>query len=147
MKIAIGSDHAGYEYKEQIKEYLNSQYEVIDCGTHMPKSCDYPDFAKEVSTSVSNGESDFGILICGTGIGMSISSNKINGCRAALCAEPVSAKLSRKHNNANVLCFGARIIGIEMAKEITSIFLNTDFEGGRHEKRVKKFMEFENEKA
>jgi len=146
MKIAIGSDHAGFEYKEQIKEFLTEEHSVTDCGTTMPKSCDYPDFAKAVSRLVAKKEVDLGILICGTGIGMSISSNKIDGCRAALCTEPVSAALSRRHNDANILCFGARIIGIEIAKKTVIAFLNSSFEGGRHQKRVQKFMEFENEK-
>jgi len=146
MKIAIGSDHAGYEYKEQIIEYLSPKFSITDFGTKMPISCDYPDFAKKVSLSVKSGEFDFGILICGTGIGMSITANKVKGCRAALCTEPVSASLARKHNNANILCLGARIIGIEMAKKTADSFLQTGFEGGRHSNRVQKIMEIENEK-
>lgn len=139
MKIAIAADHGGYELKTQILKYLNEAgHEVTDFGTNSPTSVDYPDYAFMVANAVADNSHEFGILICGTGIGMSIAANKVKGIRCALCSEPVSAKLTRQHNNANVLAMGARIIGIEMAKAIVDAFLNGIFEGGRHENRVNK---------
>ncbi len=137
MKIAIGCDHAGYKLKEEVKGFL-TEHEVIDLGTNSEESVDYPDFGKAVGRAVAGGEADYGIVICGSGIGISIAANKVDGIRCALCSEPLSAKLSRLHNNANVLAMGARLIGVEMAKEITQVFLSTEFEGGRHERRVNK---------
>ncbi|MCS7083921.1 MAG: ribose 5-phosphate isomerase B [Aquificaceae bacterium] len=137
MRIAIGSDHAGFELKEFIKKsLLSAGYEILDFGTNSCNPVDYPVFAKKVCLSVINQETTAGILICGTGIGMSISANKIKGIRAALCSEELSARLSRLHNNANVLCLGARIIGTELALSIVKAWLSTPFEGGRHQKRV-----------
>ena len=143
--IAIGSDHAGYELKEKIKEYLNdNDINYIDFGTNSTDSCDYPDFAERVSMYVSKNENSQGILVCGSGIGVSIVAHKIKHVRAALCYSSECAELSRKHNNANVLCLGARFIDFETAKEIIKSFLNTDFEGGRHLNRVNKIKAIEN---
>ncbi|MEN3033434.1 MAG: ribose 5-phosphate isomerase B [Aquificaceae bacterium] len=137
MIISIGADHAGFELKELIKKALSSEnYKVIDFGTVSQQPVDYPVFARKVCQSVVSQESNFGILICGTGIGMSISANKIRGIRAALCSEEVSARLSRLHNDANVLCLGARILGSELALSIVKTWLNTPFEGGRHQRRI-----------
>lgn len=142
MKIAMGSDHAGFKLKEEIKKYLQeNNYEIIDCGTHSENRCDYPDYGHKVGKTVSSKEADYGIVICGSGIGISIACNKVKGIRAALCSEPLSAKLSRNHNNSNVLAMGARLIGLDMAKEIVNVFLNSEFEGGRHIDRVNKIEE------
>lgn len=144
MRIAIGSDHAAFEMKEKIVEYLQKKnIEVINCGTHSIESVDYPDYAKKVSKKIVEKECDLGILLCGTGIGMSIAANKIKGIRAALCMFPDMAVYARKHNNANVLVLAGRLTGIELAKWIVDAFLNTDFEGGRHERRVRKIEELE----
>ncbi len=138
MKLAIGADHAGYYLKEQIKEFLkNKNIDFKDYGTFKIESCDYPEYAYKVGQAVVNGEADLGILICGTGIGMSITANKIKGIRAALVYDEQTAKLSRQHNDANVLCMGGRLTPEEEAKKIVDIWLNTSFEGGRHEKRIK----------
>ena len=137
MKISIGSDHAGYKLKELLKDYLVEEgYEVLDKGTNSTESVDYPDFGHAVGKSVSSGEADFGVVVCGSGIGISLAANKVPGVRAALCSEPLSAELSRKHNDANVVSVGARLIGLDMAKKILDTFLNTEFEAGRHERRV-----------
>ncbi len=137
MIIAVGSDHAGYHLKEKIKNYLlENKYQVLDFGTHSEDSTDYPNFAREVSLAVQKGEAQKGILICGTGIGMSIVANKFKGIRAALCLNEYMARMSRKHNDANVLCLGDRIIGEDLAIAIVDAWLNTEFEGGRHERRV-----------
>ncbi|MBO8160556.1 MAG: ribose 5-phosphate isomerase B [Thermosipho sp. (in: Bacteria)] len=144
MKFAIGSDHAGFELKEKLKKYLTSKnIEVIDVGTNSTESVDYPDFAEKVGKLINNKEVDFGILICGTGIGMSIAANKIKGIRAALCTIPEMAALSRKHNNANVLVLPGRLIGYELATWIFDAFINATFEGGRHERRVNKIKALE----
>ncbi|MGC8820206.1 MAG: ribose 5-phosphate isomerase B [Fervidobacterium sp.] len=144
MRIAIGSDHAAYELKERVKEYLSGKgIEVVDCGTYSIESVDYPDYAKKVGDKVKSGECDFGILMCGTGIGMSIAANKIRGIRAALCLFPDMATYARRHNNANVLVLPGRLMGIELAKWTVDAFLNSAFEGGRHERRVKKIEEIE----
>lgn len=143
--IAIGSDHAGFRLKEEIKSYLDEQsikYEDIGCFND--KSVDYPDIAFEVACAVSEGEFCCGILCCGTGIGMAMSANKIPGIRAAPCSEPVSARLSRQHNNANVLALGGRIVGPVLAIEIVKTWLNTSFEGGRHLPRLEKISKVEN---
>ncbi|MBQ3310703.1 ribose 5-phosphate isomerase B [bacterium] len=136
-KIAIGSDHGGLNLKKSIKSYLESKgYEVQDFGTHTSESCDYPVYAKAVAKSVAKGDNDKGILVCGSGIGVSIAANKVKGIRAALCHESCSAKLSRMHNNANVLCLGERITGEVLAYDIVDAWLNTKFESGRHQKRI-----------
>ena len=139
MKIAIAADHGGYELKNRIADYLiELGHTVTDFGTNSADSVDYPDYAFLASKAVADNSHEFGILICGSGIGMSICANKVKGIRCALCSEPVSARLSRQHNDANILALGARIIGVEMAKAIVDAFLNEKFEGGRHEKRVSK---------
>lgn len=139
MKIVIGNDHAGVEFKNTMVEHLKKQgYEVINVGTDSVDSVDYPDVAKEVGKIVLSGEAQFGILICGTGIGISIAANKIEGIRAALCHNEFTAKLSRQHNNANIIALGARVIGDELGKACIDVFLKTEFEGGRHATRVGK---------
>lgn len=136
-QIIIGSDHGGYDLKEALKVHIkNWGYEVLDIGTNSTESCDYPLIAQEACGLLLNKKCN-AILICGTGIGMSIAANKINGIRAAVVSDTCSAKYSKLHNNANILCLGARIIGEELAKDIAQIWLNTEFEKGRHEKRLK----------
>lgn len=137
VRVAIGSDHAGFILKEEIKAYLGkSGIEVEDFGTHSQESCDYPLIAQPVAEAVANGRFRFGILICGTGIGVSITANKVGGIRAALCHDTFSARMTRMHNDANMLALGARVIGAGLALDIVDVFLKTDFEGGRHSKRV-----------
>ena len=137
LRIAIGSDHGGYEYKEQIVSHLKEKgYECVDVGTYSTDSCDYPVIARAVTTKITTGEADRGILICGTGIGMSIVAIKVKGIRAALCGDTFSARASRAHNNSNVLCLGERVIGINLAMDIVDIWLESKFEGGRHQRRV-----------
>lgn len=145
MKIAIGCDHGGLEHKNAIAEHLKSKgFEVNDFGIHEQVSVDYPDIAKKVCGSITSGESDLGILVCGTGIGMSIAANKVKGIRAAACSEHFSAKYTRLHNNSNILCLGGRVIGVGTAIELADIFVNTEFEGGRHQRRVDLITEIEN---
>jgi len=135
--IAIGSDHAAYDFKIEIVNYLKEKgYECKDFGSAENVRADYPDYAKLVAKSIQSGECDKGMLFCGTGIGMSIAANKVKGIRAAVCTESLSAELSRKHNNSNILCLGARMTGIELAKRIVDVWLETEFEGGRHQSRV-----------
>ncbi len=137
--LALASDHAGYAYKERIKVLLDELGEAYkDFGTSTPDSTDYPDWAHRACATITSGECDRGILICGTGIGMSIVANKHKGVRAAACESTTAARLSRQHNNANVLALGERIIGWETVSDIIRIFLSTSFEGGRHERRVTK---------
>ena len=144
--IAIGSDHGGYLLKEEIKTHLKEKgYEFKDFGTDSTASCDYPVYAEKVCRAVQSGECEKGILICGTGIGMSMCANKCKGIRAAVCGDHFSAEFTRKHNNANVLCLGARVIGAGVAMQLVDIFLTTEYEGGRHEKRVEMMMQLENE--
>ncbi len=145
MKIAIGNDHAALELKNHIVDYLVKEgHEVVNFGTDTPASTDYPIYGARVAHAVANGECERGVVICGTGIGISISANKVKGIRCALCSEPVSAKLTRQHNDANVLAMGARIIGPAMAEEIVHTFLTTEFEGGRHSRRVDLITKLEN---
>ena len=137
LKIALGADHAGYEYKDKLISYLTENgYSCVDCGTNGPESVDYPVYASKVCELVRSEECDFGILVCGTGIGMSIAANKHRGIRAALCNEPESTAMTRHHNNSNVLCLGARMISFETALELTNVFISTEFDGGRHERRI-----------
>lgn len=137
--IALASDHAGYEYKERIKKLLDElKLSYKDFGTTSNESTDYPDWAHRASESISNGECEWGILVCGTGIGMSIVANKHKGVRAAVCESVTAARLSRQHNNANVLTIGERITGWESVADIVRTFLSTSFEGGRHDRRVAK---------
>lgn len=140
MKISIGSDHAGYILKDFIVDYLKqNQHTITDFGCNSAESVDYPDYAHKVCVDFIHKKSNYGILICGTGIGMSMAANKVAGVRAALCKDVYSAEMTRKHNNANILCLGARNTDPNIITEIVDTFLNTDFEGGRHETRVKKF--------
>ena len=144
MKIAIGSDHAGYDLKLEVKKHLEQKgLKVVDFGTNEPASTDYPIYAKRACYAVLEGQCERAILICGTGVGMSITANKIHGIRAVVCSEPCSAVLSRKHNNTNVLCFGARVVGIELAKMIADLWLAAEYEGGRHQKRIDMITELE----
>lgn len=144
MKIAIASDHAGFEMKEQIKNFLKDLgHEAKDYGTFEKASVDYPDLALKVSEAVAKNESERGILFCGTGLGMSIAANKVPGIRATLCYDKNTAELSRKHNDANILTLGARIIELNQAKEIVYVWLKTEFEGERHSKRIEKIKEIE----
>lgn len=144
MKIAIASDHGGFGLKEALKKHLEErQMEVADCGTNSEASCDYPDFAEKACRLVQQGAADCAVLICGTGIGMSITANKMTGIRAALCGEPFSAHFTRAHNDANVLCMGARVTGPGLAEMILDEFLDTPFEGGRHQRRIDKIADLE----
>lgn len=137
LTVAIGSDHGGYILKEKIVKFLKEEnYEVKDFGVYSPASVDYPEIAKSVAKEVVAKNFDRGILICGTGLGMSIAANKVKGIRAVACSETCSARFSRLHNDANILCFGERIIGEELAKDISKIWLETEFEEGRHLKRI-----------
>lgn len=137
MKIALGSDHAGFFLKEKVIAYLGQKgIEVEDMGPYNAERVDYPVYGKKVGEKVASGAVDKGIVICGSGIGISIAANKVKGIRAALCADPLSARLCREHNDANVLAMGARLIGETMALEIVDTFLNTDFQGGRHQQRI-----------
>ena len=138
-KIVIGADHAGFEYKEAIKQYLTKKnIEVLDVGTHSLDSCDYPDYAHAAAREIENGNMEYGILICGSAIGVSVTANKHQQIRAALCWQNEIAKLSRQHNNANIICLPSRFVTLDDALEMTHTFLTTDFEGGRHQKRVDK---------
>ena len=144
MKIAMGNDHTAIEMKNEIREFVESMgHEVIDLGTNATESCDYPIYGEKVGRAVIAGEADLGIAICGTGVGISLAANKVSGIRACVCSEPYTAKLSRLHNNSNVLCFGARVIGPELAKMIVEAWLNAEFEGGRHQRRVDMIMDIE----
>jgi ribose 5-phosphate isomerase B len=137
MKIAIGADHAGFEYKQALVEAVSAA-EIKDFGTYSADSVDYPDFAHPVASAVESGEFYFGILVCGSANGVAITANKHQGIRAAICWNTELAELARKHNNANIVCIPARFISLEDAKSIVTAFLNTDFEGGRHANRVNK---------
>jgi len=144
MKIAIGSDHAGYELKEEIVKFLKSNnHEVVDFGTCDFKSVDYPDYGLKVAEAIKNGDCERGIVICGTGIGISISANKVPGIRAALCTDSFMARMSREHNNANVLAIGARIVGLDLAIDIVDTWLKTEFLGDRHQRRLDKIEDIE----
>jgi ribose 5-phosphate isomerase B len=137
MRIGIGNDHTALELKAEIIEFLKENgHEVVDYGTKEAGSCDYPVYGEIVARAVVAGEVERGILICGTGLGISLAANKVKGIRAAVCSEPYTAKMSRAHNDCQVLAFGARIVGAELAKMIVDVWLNTEFEGGRHQRRV-----------
>lgn len=143
--IALGSDHAGFPLKEAIKKYLDGEgVEYIDCGAYDTQSCDYPLQAEKTCLKVINGECEKAVLCCGTGIGISMAANKVKGIRAACCSDYFSAKYTRMHNDANVLCLGARVIGEGAALELVNVFLNTEFEGGRHQRRIDQITELEN---
>ncbi|MCD6247030.1 MAG: ribose 5-phosphate isomerase B [Candidatus Diapherotrites archaeon] len=143
-KIAIGSDHAGFALKEKIKKWLQEQgYAVSDFGCFSAESCDYPDFAEKVAKEVAKDRNTIGILFCGTGIGMCIAANKIKGIHAALIHNEFTGRSAREHNNANIICLGARVINFATAKKAISAFLNAEFQGGRHSRRVKKIKRLE----
>ena len=147
MKIGIGNDHAAVDMKNEISEYLKEKgYEVVNYGTDSNESCDYPVYGEKVGEAVAHGDVDLGILSCGTGVGISLAANKVEGIRAVVCSEPYTAKLSRQHNNTNILAFGARVIGIETAKMIVDEWLNAEFMGGKHERRVNMLMDIEKRK-
>lgn len=144
MKIGIANDHASVEMKQQVVVYLKEKgYDVVNYGTDSTESCDYPVYGEKIGHAVVSGEVDFGIAICGTGLGISLAANKVHGIRAAVCSEPYTARLSRQHNDANILAFGSRVIGIELAKMIIDEFLGAEFEGGRHQRRVDMIMDVE----
>jgi len=144
MRIAIGSDHGGFDLKGEIIRHLQGKgVEVEDCGTYSTDSCDYADFAEKVTDEVISKKSDYGILVCGTGIGIGIAANKVPGIRAALCSDTFSAHATREHNDANILTLGQRVVGAGLALDIVDIFLNTEFQGGRHAIRVNKITEIE----
>ena len=144
MKIAMGSDHGGFALKQHLKTYLeNKGCLVEDCGTDSTQSCDYPDFGRLAAEAVASGRCERGIVVCTTGIGISISANKVRGIRCALCSEPLSAEMTRRHNDANMLALGGGMIGPNMAERIVDVFLSTAFEGGRHQRRVDKVMSIE----
>lgn len=144
MKIAIGCDHGGFEHKNAIAEHLRERgFEVNDFGIYENKSVDYPEIALKVANSVKSGDNDLGILVCGTGIGMSLAANKVNGIRAAALSDYFSAKYTRLHNNSNILCLGGRVIGIGTAIELADVFVDTEFEGGRHQRRIDMITEIE----
>jgi ribose 5-phosphate isomerase B len=146
MKLAIGCDHAGLALKTELLDALKGRAEVQDLGTSSGESVDYPDFASKVARAVGKGEVERGLLVCGTGIGMSIVANKFRGVRAALCTSELEARMARAHNDANVLCLGQRVIGPGQARAILDVFLSTPFEGGRHAQRVKKIQDAEQER-
>jgi len=144
MKIAIGNDHIGIELKKTIIEELEKrEIEVVDCGTDSSKRVDYPTYAEKVAVLVANGEVEKGIVLCGTGVGVSIAANKVNGIRCVCCSDPYSAKLSREHNNTNVLAMGSRVVGKELARMIINEWLDGVYEGERHQKRIELIKEIE----
>ncbi|HIY31590.1 MAG TPA: ribose 5-phosphate isomerase B [Candidatus Mediterraneibacter avicola] len=144
MKIGIGNDHSALELKAEIIGFLKEKgYEIVDFGTNSTESCDYPIYGEKVARAVAAGEVEKGILICGTGLGISLAANKVEGIRAVVCSEPFTAKMSRAHNNCNILALGARVVGAELAKMIVDTWLSTEFEGGRHQRRVDMIMDIE----
>ena len=144
MKIAIGNDHAAVELKQEMKEYLESKgHQVVDLGVNSTESYNYPEYGEAVGRAVVAGDVDCGVLICGTGVGISIAANKVKGVRAAVCSEPVTARLVKEHNNANIIAFGARIVGSETAKAILDAYLGAEFLGGRHQTRIDMIHEIE----
>lgn len=144
MKVGFGCDHAGFEIKDEIIKHLKEKgFEVVDFGTYSKESIDYADYARPVAEAVAHGEVEKGVLVCGTGIGISLAANKVKGIRAAVCSEPYSAQMAIRHNNANIIAFGARVVGIDMARMIIDAYFDNSFEGGRHENRVKKIMSIE----
>lgn len=145
MKIGIGNDHSALDLKAEIIEFLEHMgHQVIDYGTNSSESCDYPIYGEKVAHAVADKEVDCGILICGTGLGISLAANKVKGVRAAVCSEPFTAKMAKQHNNCNILAFGARVVGAELAKMMVDAWLNTEFQGGRHQHRVDLIMDIEN---
>lgn len=144
MKIGIGNDHAAVSMKKEIMEYLRELgHEVVNYGTDSDASCNYPEYGEKVGRAVVSGEVDCAVLICGTGVGISIAANKVNGVRAAVCSDTATARLVKQHNNANIIAFGQRIVGIELAKDIVKAYLEAEFEGGRHQTRIDMIHEIE----
>lgn len=144
MRIVTGSDHAGFVLKQDLIEFLTEQgNDVVDKGTTVKERCDYPDYAGSVAHAVASGEADWGLLVCGTGIGMAMSANKIHGIRAAVVSDAFSARATRLHNDANVLCLGERVVGAGLAREIVAAWLEAEYEGGRHQARIDKMMALE----
>ncbi len=144
MKIAIACDHGAYDLKEAVKEHLTKQgHELVDFGTHSKDSCDYPDFAGPAAQAVAAGECEKGIVLCTTGIGVSITANKVRGVRCALLSDLMSAKMTRQHNDTNVMAMGAAVVGQMLALQIVDTWLGTEFEGGRHQRRIDKMMAYE----
>lgn len=144
MKISIACDHGAFDLKERLKAHLTEQgHQVTDCGTYGTDSCDYPDFGIAAARLVAEGTCERGVVLCTTGIGMSMAANKVKGVRCALCHEPLSAEMTRRHNDANVLAMGAGVTGGNLAQRILDVFLTTEFEGGRHQRRIDKMMEAE----
>ena len=144
VAVALGADHAGWELKESLKAWLIDQgHQVLDFGTHSPDPVDYPDYAAQVAESVAVGKVDHGVLVCGTGLGMAITANKVPGVRAAVCGDTSTARMSREHNDVNVLCLGARLTGRDLAREILEIWLDSTFAGDRHARRVRKITALE----
>ena len=145
MRIAIGNDHTAVDMREAVSAQLKERgFEVVEVGSFSRESSNYPEFGEKVARTVVSGEADLGIAICGTGVGISIACNKVKGIRAVCCSEPYSARMSRQHNNSNVLCFGARVIGVELAKMIVDEWLDAQFLGGRHQTRIDMIAEIEN---
>ena len=144
-KLVIGCDHAAPELKAIVRDHLIERgFDVVDVGTHTTDSCNYPDYAHALCEKIQSGECELGILICGTGIGMSMAANKHKGIRAACCSDTFSARLTRLHNDANVLCFGARVVGQGLAIDLVDTFIDAEFEGGKHQKRIDMFVDIEN---
>lgn len=147
MKIVIANDHAAVELKQEIASFIEGLgYEVVNIGTDSHDSCDYPEYGKKAADMVASGQADLGVLICGTGVGISLAANKVKGIRCGVCSEATTARLIRQHNNANMIAFGARIVGSELAKDIVQAFLSAEFMGGRHATRVDMISAIENEK-
>ncbi len=145
MKIGMGSDHGGYDLKEFIREYLEIKgYEVVDYGTYSTESVDYPDYGEKVAKAVVGEEVEVGIIMCGTGLGISMAASKVKGIRAAVVSEEYSARMAKVHNNANILAMGGRVVGKDLAISIVDAYLNAEFEGGRHQRRIDKIMDIEN---
>lgn len=144
MRLAIGNDHSALAIKAEVVEHLRDRgVELVDVGTNSPESFDYAVSGYRVARLVADGKVDGGVLICGTGVGISLAANKVDGIRACVCSEPYSAELSKRHNNANVICFGARVVGPEVAKQIVDAWMDAEFEGGRHARRVAQIMEIQ----
>lgn len=148
MKIAIGNDHAGLSLKEAVIEHLKLRgHDILDLGTNETSSCDYPEFGQKVAMAVVNGDVRCGVLICGTGVGISMAANKVRGARCAVCSESATARLAKEHNDANIIAFGSRIVGEEAAKDILDAYLNATFQGGRHQRRIDLIHRVEREQA
>ena len=144
LVIALGADHAGWELKEALKAWLiESGHQILDFGTHSPQSVDYPDYALQVGEAVASGKAERGLLVCGTGIGMAMTANKVPGIRAALCSDLFTARMSREHNDANILALGGRLMDSDLGLEILKMWLATEFSGGRHERRLSKIAQIE----